>query len=179
MTRHLDPDRRRPAPPHPGFAQLPLDVDSDVCRLCRALVPATELARARHVEWDAKVVMVATVALTSQLSGSVAPPKAPADPDPPSSPPTPPQEASTAAGRGGVEGANHHTQAGAGLPSSASESPGGVAPPPLGDTQPPRPADSEGKAAAGRDSNDDDEDEQLALDTARYEAGPEPAGWAS
>jgi hypothetical protein len=72
MTRNRDPDRRRPAPPHPGYAQFPLDIDTDVCWLCRALVPATEFARAKHAERDQKIeallVMMATINVSSQLS---------------------------------------------------------------------------------------------------------------
>jgi hypothetical protein len=54
-----DPDRRRPAPPHPGYAQKPLDIDLDICRLCRAVVPATETARTKHAEWDRKIAALA------------------------------------------------------------------------------------------------------------------------
>ena len=36
MTRHLDPDRRRPAPPLPGFDPREIDLTSDICRWWRA-----------------------------------------------------------------------------------------------------------------------------------------------
>jgi hypothetical protein len=160
MTHHLDPDRLRPAPPHPGFAPLLPDVDADVCRLCRALVPATEVARARHVEWDAKVVMVATVALTSQLSGSaagLAPPAAPAGPDP--NVPSPPHEVPGIdhPNRDGDEDANPP-------PDPASPGPGGA--------QPPRPASTTGKRAAGRGVNDE------AAELALFEQARASEGWA-
>jgi hypothetical protein len=52
----LDPDRRRPAPPHPGFDQRQIDVDIDVCRWCGAHVPASERERTKHEEWDGRIV---------------------------------------------------------------------------------------------------------------------------
>jgi hypothetical protein len=79
-----DPDRRPTPPRHPGFAQFPLDVDTDVCALCRALVPATELARMKHQEWDQRIValltMAATIALTEQVSKTAGSGSTPQDP---------------------------------------------------------------------------------------------------
>jgi hypothetical protein len=94
-----DPDRRPTPPKHPGFAQFPLDVDTDVCARCRALVPATEFARMKHQEWDqridAAVAWLATNALTEQVTKLVDP----GSPPGPGSAPTP--GAGAAGGRAG------------------------------------------------------------------------------
>jgi hypothetical protein len=92
-----DPDRRPTPPKHPGFAQFPLDVDTDVCARCRALIPATELARMKHQEWDeridAAVAWLATSALTEQLTKMV-------DPGPPPGSGSAPMPGAGAAGGG-------------------------------------------------------------------------------
>jgi hypothetical protein len=94
-----DPDRRPTPPKHPGFAQFPLDVDTDVCVRCKALVPATDLARIKHQERDeqidAAVAWLATTALTEQLSKTAGSGSTPQDPGS-----APPSEAGTAGGGG-------------------------------------------------------------------------------
>lgn len=54
MTADRDPDRRRPGPPHPGFAPLPQDVAVDVCKRCSVLVPATDKARQNHMRSEGR-----------------------------------------------------------------------------------------------------------------------------
>jgi hypothetical protein len=146
-----------------------------VCRLCRALVPATELARARHVEWDAKVVMAATVALTNQLSGAgssdqagvrgdvttrLADSPAPATSRPPG--PTAQEAQPTEAVRAGAGGPNHHTEAGAAPPRGAATAPGPASPRPGATKRVGRGAQNTGKVASAP-AGADPEASDLAL----------------
>lgn len=78
----LDPDRRRPPPPFPGFAELPVDIALEVCWVCRCVVPATDSARDHHKAWH-RAWHQAFPTMISLPSGSdrVAPPGPLFDPD--------------------------------------------------------------------------------------------------
>jgi hypothetical protein len=98
----LDPDRRRPAPPHPGFKKRRIDVDMEICHWCGALVPADELEFTKHEDWDRRIVS-RFLTLFDRLPGA----STPRDGDPPAGttrPPAPATQATSPAGEGGPGG---------------------------------------------------------------------------
>src|SRR5262245_26929023 len=138
MTHHLDPDRRRPAPPHPGFDNRAIDVDMEVCRWCSALVPADERLRTKHENWDQRIVarFLELFDRVDHLSGvgsrgqtsAVTPADASPAPDHNGASTPPPGHGS----RGGAEGHQQATQTGAARPRGATTPSGDVPPSPGG-----------------------------------------------
>lgn len=135
MTRHLDPDRRLPAP---RFWPFPIDIDTSVCSRCSAMVPATPKAQQGHTDhhWeiDGLATMAATINVTSKLSGlGLSAPAGVAGDDTLGgdlkSPPTPEQEEPPAAAtRSGAEGSNQDIQRGAELLPGVTPGPAAVPP---------------------------------------------------
>jgi hypothetical protein len=171
MTRHLDPDRRRPAPQHPGYDPRELDVDMEVCRWCGGLVPADERQRVKHEEWEQRIAarflglfdavgrLSAAVAHLSDL-GSRATPSAyqAADASPGSDP-------SSGAGEAGGRPVN-----------AARAATGPVAERPAPDTNVPTPAQ---EATAGRagvaDANQRTQPDAAGLPPSGVAPTPEPS----
>jgi hypothetical protein len=106
----LDPDRRRPAPPHPGFDPREIDVDMDVCRWCGAHVPASERERVKHEDWDQRIVS-RFLTLFDRLPGASPPVTAGGSPAGTIRPPAPATQATSPAGEGGPGGRQDPEQA--------------------------------------------------------------------
>lgn len=110
MTRDLDPDRRRPAPPHPGFESIRFEsirpeIPVRLCKLCGCAVVDTPNALIVLTVWDNQIRAMAI------RHGS---------------PPAPP---ATHAAPGGVDGANQEPAPTPGSippPGTASPVPGGA-----------------------------------------------------
>lgn len=183
MTPDRDPDRRRPAPPHPGFDQREIDVDMDVCRWCATHVPADEVRRVKHEDWDQRMAnrliqLAERVALLeaalAQLSGAGSrdPSATTADTTAGRASPAPAQDAPTpppGQHRGGVEGANQGKRPAGNIPPADGALPSvdrGDGPPSPRSTERSRPGGQHpgrGVATPGRELTVDEAD-QAAYD---------------